>query len=317
MSEPRSPPKPSELNDAKRARVPWTTVAVILRQAVGQDTGTSSEFRTRWIREAAGASGYTIGALKRFMAVFDFVSGIPAELRPDSEGLAASFTALEMIQRIESHDRQEAMRLLGELRTTKIPISRLRAALEAAKRRRLTRGAEAHQRRPVGISAGHSTFETSAAGERNLRANATLDLVYRLLPELTGKFEAFQQPLGTAPIGVRCDAIAWLDVKWARGDGFESVHAPGPVSRSVVSDRVTRAIVASRFFRRFYLVFTPESSGEHVHRAASALDQLEAKSVGVVWLGAELPIVRKRSGPPVPDWSDRLAAVCPGGKWKG
>jgi hypothetical protein len=301
------------LSDARKRRVTWTDVARVLKQTIG-GAQTDQGLRARLLRKAASASGYTTGALRRFLNTFDYLESIPEDIRPDEKLANESFTAIEMIQRIASHDEQEAVRLLGEFRTSKVPVSKLRLALKDSKERSLSKG-NAHGSRPVVISESRSNPGSSSASERNWRVNAGLRLLNQLLPQLTGKYESFQQPLGNAPVGVRCDAIAWLDGKWTKGDGFELVHAPVSVSKSVVSDRVTRAIVASRFFRRFHLVFTPDSGFEQVHRAAQALDQLDVRSVGVVWLQAEKPLIRARSGPPSPDWTDKLAKVCPRGKW--
>jgi hypothetical protein len=297
-------------------RVSWIDLAIVVRRAIGKGSGLSTDQRVRWLKEAATASGYSVGALRRFLNTLEFLESVPEQSRPDDGTIRESFTGIEMIQRIASHDAEEAARLLLEFRAKKIPVSKLRSSLKDSKAKGLSKGV-GEQRPAVSFSEGGRLppGSSAAASERNWRANAALRLVHQLLPKLTGKYDSFQQPLGSAPIGVRCDAIAWVDGKWTKGDGFEIVHAPAAVAKSIVSDRVSRAIVAARVFRRFYLVFTPDSWLEHVHRAAGALDQLEARAIGVVWLQAEKPLIRKRTGPSVPDWSDRLSTVCPGGKW--
>lgn len=301
------------LVDARDRRVSWTEVASLLKRSIDANASSKTDQRSRLLKEAAASSGYTAGALRRFLNTFEYLETLPFELRPDGNVAKKSFAAIEMIRRIAGHDAEEAKRLLGDLKKKRIPVSELRKALKDSKERSLSKERAVAEPRPVFFS--DARIPGGAASERNWRVNAGLRLLSQLLPELTGKYESFQQPLGNAPIGVRCDAIAWLDAKWTKGDGFELLHGPTSVSKAVVSDRVTRAIVASRFFRRFYIVFTPDSSPERVHRAAQALEQLDARSVGVVWLRAEKPLIRPRSGPPSPDWTDKLALVCPGGGW--
>lgn len=299
------------LRAARERRVPWIDIAEIIAKTVGPESGVSSDQRALWLNQAAVASGYTPGALRRFVNVLTFLRRIPERKRPDRQIIENSFTAIEMIQRISRHDPVEADRLLGEIGTRRLTISRLRLALKGSTAE-LSGHASRARRRTL---TPEGRLVPSVAGERNWRIDAALGELYRLLPELTGKFEHFGRPLGVAPMGIRCDAVAWIDTEWSRGDGFEIVFAPSSAAKSFVSDRVTRAVVAARFFRRFFIAFTPESSEAHVGRVVQALNLLDAKSVGVVRLGVAAPLIRKRTGKSDPDWSDRLSGICPGGHW--
>lgn len=303
------------LQHAKRRHTPWTEIAKIVNGAVGPESRLGPSQRAAWLRAAARASGYTPAVLRRFGNTLIFVQGFAERSRPDEELIGRSFTAIEMIHRIARQDAEEAARLFGELGRTRMAISDLRRVLKDSRKRRLEIQSSSG-RRPVtrAVQSPLPISPPSLASERNWRTDAAIMGLLRLLPELTGKSVHVGRPIGTAPTSVRCDVIAWLS-GWTRGDGFEIVHAPAAAARSLVSDRVARSVVASRFFRRFFLTFTPDSSEEHVMRACQALDQLEVRSVGVVLLGAEKPVKRRRTGPPDPDWSHMLPIVCPDGKW--
>lgn len=307
-------PGPDALLDARKRRIRWTVMAATVRSAIGETSSLPQRERTRWLARAAELSGYTTGALRRFANVLDFLEAFEEDARPGTEEAKDSFTALEMVHRISRHDPKRAAELMGELRTGSIAISKLRAELKDSKSKRLSKDRKAVSVEPLGYAFLRVT-PPSPASERNWRADAALEGIRILLPTLSRRFEYFGRPSGNAPSGWRCDAIAWLDASWTRGDGFEIVHAPASTAKAVVSDRISRAIVASRFFRRHYIVFTPESGPDHVYRTAQSLEQLEAVSIGVVWLSAEKPLVRKPTGLPEPDRIDKLCLVCPQGKW--
>jgi hypothetical protein len=80
---------------------------------------------------------------------------------------------------------------------------------------------------------------------------------------------------------------------------------------------VSRVILASSFFRRYFLVFTGDSDPMFPPRAVHALDQLGVDSVGVVWLGGEKPKkpLRDPTKLPVPDRRPKLRLICPNGRW--
>ena len=303
------------MQDAKKRHLPWTEIAEMVARTIGPESGLAPNRRAQWLREAAKLSGYTPAVLRRFANTLAFVEGFDDRARPDSEVIQRSFTAIEMIHRIARQDSDEASRLFAGLGRSGMAISELRRVLKDSRDRRLGRslgqlkGAIA---RPAKLPL--FMLHASPASERNWRIDAAMSALQRWLPELTGRFLHFGRPGGTAPPSVRCDAIAWL-AGWTRGDGYEIVHAPVGAAKSLVSDRVARAVVGARFFRRFYLIFTPDSSEELAMRARQALDQLEARSVGIIFLGAKQPVMRKRTGPPDPDWSHLLPTVCPGGKW--
>jgi hypothetical protein len=312
VSEGKTAQVPASIEEARKKRAPWTATASALRSSIGTDLGT--EERAKLFKAAAKISGYTAGALRRFVATLDFLERFPEQARPDPDTTKDSFTAIEMIQRISRHDAAMGQKLMAELRDEKIAISKLRLILKDSKIQRLAK-ASVVQAPPAPKFASSNDERYSAAVARNWRADAAMEDIRRMLLSLSGYVEYFGRPAGTPPMGVRADAIAWLDEGWTKGDGFEVVHAPAPTAKAVVSDRVSRAVVASRFFRRHYIVFTPDSRIDHVHRTVGSLNQLDATSVGVVWLEAEKPLLRKPSGRPIPDRSKQLSLVCPLGKW--
>jgi hypothetical protein len=155
-----------------------------------------------------------------------------------------------------------------------------------------------------------------AAAERHLRKADAFGKIRQLLPQLSGHFVLFDRPLGTSPPAIRCDAIAWLDNDLTQGDGFEIAYAAHGTGPAAISDLLSRAVVASSFFRRHFLVFTPGSSSELVHRAIESLKVLQANSIGVVMLEEfGHKILRSPKGPPVPDRRKMLQIICPGGRW--
>jgi hypothetical protein len=302
------------LRDARKRRLKWTDIADLVTKNIGPEARLDGERRVIWLEEAAEESGYTAAVLRRFANTLAFARDFfepPIEERI----LEDSFTALEMIHRIARHDPEEAVRLSAELGKASMPVSKLRKALKDSSAKRLARRTTPWEETPPPPPPeGRLDPRPTTASVRNWRADVALSELHALLPRLTGKFARFERPGGTAPPSVRCDAIAWVD-GWMTGDGFEIVHAPSAAAKSLLSDRVARAVVSARFFRKFFLVFTSDSSETHVARAQLALDQLDVKSVGVVHLGALRPLVRKRSGPTAPDWSHMLSIVCPEGQW--
>lgn len=302
------------LRDAKRRRVAWTEIADLVTKGIGPEARLDGDQRAMWLEEASKESGYTAAVLRRFANTLAFARDFSQP--PLDDGiLKDSFTALEMIHRIARHDPEEGARLFGELGKSSLPISKLRKALKDSSAKRLARRSPPWEEAlPPPPPEGRFDPRPTTASVRNWRADVALSELHLLLPRLTGKFAYFGRPGGTAPPSVRCDAIAWVDT-WTKGDGYEIVHAPPAAAKSLVADRVARAVVSARFFRRYYLAFTPDSSKEHVARARLALDQLDAGSVGIVHLGETQPLVRKRSGPSAPDWSHLLSIVCPDGQW--
>lgn len=298
----------NRLQGAREARMPWLDVASHFTYAlrrIADDAG-RKEFAAR----AASVSGYSGNMLRRYSAVSSFLEGLPPELTLDRKIIERSFANLEVVMRIHSHEQKLGRDLIVRLRDEKIPVSHLRSQLKNL--------APKSTVAPTGISAGLPPKRIfSASPNRSSRLDDTFVALRRMLPELSGRSVfAFGKPEGAAPIGLRCDAVAWLDRQFTTGDGFEIVHAPRGSSKAALSDAVSRAMTASSLFRKFFLVFSWDSEPYEVQLAIEALKKFGASTVGVVHLGQE-PFLRKKAATaaPEPDRRHLLKSVCPGGRW--
>ena len=88
-----------QLLGAKKARMSWMEVGSIFR-TISQQAGPD---RARYEREAAAASEYSIGVLKRFVVALNFVESpwLKQSEMPKRPVLEASFTAIELIERYQ------------------------------------------------------------------------------------------------------------------------------------------------------------------------------------------------------------------------
>jgi hypothetical protein len=297
------------LAGAKSRHVPWTDVARSVRDGMQEIRLTQgAQAVGRFQKEAAAGSGYSVGALKRFLARLEFLDKLPDGHRPPPEIANSAFTAIEIIERICRHDVQKGRELLLRLNKGKtIVVSELRKILN-----NLTKSTPPMTSGPV-LMAHHYSY---AAAERHSRKADAFEKLRQLLPELSGKIELFSKPIGTSPPAIRCDAIAWLDNELTQGDGFEIAYAAHGTGIAAISDLLSRAVVASSLFRRHYLVFTEGSSSTLAARVIESLKVLQANSIGVVMLEESgHQILRKPKGPPVPDRRKMLRTICPGGRW--
>jgi hypothetical protein len=320
------------------AHLAWTELATVFAneasaaEAKGGDAG-----RIRYQKEISKFTGYTVGMLRGMAATKAWLDKLPLEDRPTEQLVSKSFTALDLIRRLDGIDPRQTGELLRKLGKGRLPVSAIRAELRAAAASREGAGvvadapmadvdqdgeSDASEPRPeteasdrmIAVSAAMD-WTPSTLQTRQWRQEEALYAIQRELGRLSGEVAKFRKPEGVSPIGVRCAAIAFLDNAMTEGDGFEIVNAAHGLSRATLSDHVSRAIVASRFFRRFFLVFTPDSSPELVNKAVESLVSLEIPAVGVAWFGLQNPILLNAEGTPEPDRRHRLEDICRHGHW--
>lgn len=302
-----------QLKDARK-NLSWITTARIFR--TGQESDPRQ--RTDFERKAAAVSGYSLGILKRFVTVLNFLESREASVipvRPDV--IDASFTKLELIERLHRDHGKKAIEWLGKLGERGVRVAAIKKDLDEVREARAKAmiGFSPVHPRPAEPRIAHRSFAASARG---FRGDKMMDQVSEMLPKLSGQTELFHTPSGKNSGPVRCDAIAWLDQDYERADGFEFVFAPQTTTNSQFADQMARVVLASTVFRRHWMVFSDDSSAEFAYRALSALELLKTKSIGVVFLGAEknkriLKMPSKEA--PQPDRRDLLPKLCPGGRW--
>lgn len=309
VNESQQPASPlSKLSGARKGRMPWSDVAALY--AEGMQRITDDAGRRKFAALAAEASGFSANLLRRYAAARVFVDALPREQHLPQKMLDASFAALELIIRISKHDAELGRQLLGRMPNERLTVSFLRGQLKNLAPKSTAARSDTPSR-PV-------AFATAVyAPVRENRMDAAFHELRRLLKDLSGRsVVAFGKPEGAAPIGIRCDAVAWLDRAFTTGDGFEIVHAPRGSSKAALSDAVSRAMTASSLFRRFYLAFTWDSEPLHVSLAIESLKKFEASTVGVVHFGQDPAIRRKPgTGAPEPDRRKMLSTICPRGRW--
>lgn len=307
------------LRGAKKDRRSWMDVAATFR-AIGKDGGTD---RHRLERAAAIASGYTTGILKRFVVALNFLeSGIVAhESRPKQHVLDSSFTAIELIERISRQSPGRAMELMAEIGERRLRVEFLRRELSEL------RGSLEPALMPISPISGRDQSvrvgtvsqppRAYAASARRVREETTFTRVEELLPKVSGRIELFHRPLGVPVAPLRCDAIAWIDDRYQEADGFEFIYAPTSMTEVLFSDQLDRAIVASSFFRRHYVVFTDDSDPKFAARAESIIHMLGIRSMGVIALDDKKPVrlAAQAKAAPEPDRRHLLKTLCPKGRW--
>ena len=317
-----------KLRNAKRNKQAWLDIALTFREIGRTQGGLNLE------REAAEASGYTVGVLRRFVVVMEFLESdaFDKSMLPPKRVLETSFTAVEQIQRIARLDPERAKELIADLSERSLRIDALRdeyAQLQKSSSARLEASAfstsnsdEIDGGAPIALSTQSFNIKSGprsvAALQRRSRAEKAFRLIGAMLPDISGNVERFDRPTGIPSAPLRCDAIAWLDVSFKTGDGFEIVYAPAAMTEVAFSDQVSRAIVAAMFFRRHFIVFTDDSDRKFISKAERMIADLDLRSVGLLALGDMQRPVRVRppdNARPEPDRRHLLFKLCPKGRW--
>lgn len=323
-----------KFSDARGKDIPWTEIADHFAKGLKAAAEQGEAARTRYQKNAARHTGYSIGMLRNMAATRDWLrAGLRDRFRHvelSDDIVAKSFTALDLIRRLDVHVAGKAEDYLSRLGTaTGVRVSTLRTELkEIARKYEAARTMPPHEM--VETFQPHEgpqiieekrvirNVRPSLAQMRSWRTMEAMDDITKLLPLLSGNVYRFGRPDGVSPIGVRATAVAWLDDDMTEADAFEVVNAGHGLSRSTLSDHVTRAIASSRFFRRHYLAFTSDSEPDMVYRTKESLEMLKVPAVGVIWFGykGKEAILLKPTGSPAPDCRDRLKDICKLGHWQ-
>ncbi|WLA83222.1 hypothetical protein [Bradyrhizobium elkanii] len=315
--------------NARGKGVSWIEVAANFAAGLEAASKDGEASRTRYQKDAARHTGYTIGMLRNMAATYEWIRrSRPHRAIPEAV-VAKSLTALDLIRRLDAHDPGLADRYLSRLDTaTGVRVSALRAELRDIARKTETPGGDGPQEEfkeivePGFVSAPATLvirrIKPSLAQMRSWRSMEAMDDITKLLPIISGEVFVFGRPDGVSPIGVRASAIAWLDADMTTGDAFEVVNAGHGLNRATLSDHVSRAIASSRFFRQHFLAFTSDSEPELVFKATESVTALKVPALGVLWFGykGKEAILLKPAGPPAPDCRDRLKEVCKRGHWQ-
>ena len=306
-----------QLSGAKKARMSWMEVGAIFKK-ISLEAGPN---RARLEQDAAAASEYSVGVLKRFVVALNFVESpyLPESEKPKKQVLESSFTAIELIERISRQNPARATELMNQLGRRGTRVEAIRDEL-ADMRGGYQGSVIPHIRTtppvlPIVQSGGNARAHSASA--RRSREEITYERVEALLPQLSGKIEAFHRPIGVPIAPLRCDAISWLDKRMEAADGFEFLYAPSSMTEVLFSDQLCRAIVASSFFRRHFIVFTEDSDPKFPERAVQILKFLRMNSLGVIALAEREPVrlMPKARGKAEPDRRALLSLLCPKGRW--
>lgn len=318
--------------NAREKGLSWTEIARHFADGLEKAAQRGEAARTRYQKDAARHTGYSIGMLRNMAATYDWVLKTQQRSPIPNDLVEKSLTALDLIRRLDVHNAGLAEKYLGRLGTTTgVRVSALRAELKAIARKweEARRGTKEEASKPAEVEE-MQPFEPAAqvvattyvkhslAQVRSWRTMETMNDIAKLLPVVSGAVHHFGRPDGVSPIGIRATAIAWLDADMTAGDAFEVVNAGHGLSRSTLSDHVSRVIASSRFFRRHYVTFTSDSEPELVYKTKESLEALKVPAVGVIWFGykGEEAILLKPAGTPTPDWRERLHEICKLGHWQ-
>ncbi|MBX9645540.1 MAG: hypothetical protein K2X57_00620 [Xanthobacteraceae bacterium] len=319
--------------DAIKKDLPWIEVAHRFGEGLTQAAQGGEAARTRYQKDAARFTGYSIGMLRNLAATLQWMRTSKSHLHLPEEVVLKSFTALDLIRRLDVYHPGKADYFLSRLGTaTGVRVSALRAELRSIARDRdrarrptddvakpvVAEEIELVEAEPRQMLLAARPVRPSLAQMRSWRSMSAMDDIAKLLPILSGEVHHFGRPEGVAPIGIRATAIAWLDADMTEGDAFEIVNAGHGLSRSTLSDHVSRAIASSRFFRRHFLAFTSDSEPDMVYRTKESLEMLKIPAVGVVWFGhtGKDAILLMPKDSPTPDCRHRLKEICKLGHWQ-
>jgi hypothetical protein len=319
--------------DAIKKGLPWTEVAGRFEEGLIKAAEDGEAARTQYQKDAARHTGYSIGMLRNLAATLSWMRTSKSHVHLADDVVLGSFTALDLIRRLDVYNPGKADHFLTRLGTkTGVRVSALRAelrsiALDREAARRPSDGAgkvvademEISEAEPKQMLLAASQMRPSLAQMRSWRSMGAMEDIARLLPKLSGdEVHHFGRPEGVSPLGIRATAIAWLDADLTQGDAFEIVNAGHGLGRSTLSDHVSRAIASSRFFRRHFLAFTSDSEPDMVYKAKESIEMLKVPAVGVVWFGhtGEDAIILMAKDSPTPDCRDRLKEICKLGHWQ-
>ena len=293
---------------------PWVEIASLYRKKFDEgaflDPNALQEFAMRWV--------LSVGMPKRYAVALAFIESLPERSRPKPNVVDSSFTAIELIELINRRDPRKARELVSKLGQPGTRVSAIRRELK-----NVLGATPLERRRPPGPTASSlanavpiPASRSYAASARRVREETTYEKIERLLPKLSGPIVLFHRPIGVATAPMRTDAIAWLDDHYGEADGFEFLYASASMTETLFSDMLNRVVVAATFFRRYFLVFTPDSDHILEQRAVQLLGLLRANTVGVVAFGAKDPqLLKPKDEAPVPDRRELLKTLCPKGRW--
>jgi hypothetical protein len=320
-------------NSRKKKDRAWTEIAAQFVDGLETAAQAGEAARTRYQKEAARHTGYSIGMLRNMAATLEWVRQAKRQREIPDDVVSKSFTALDLIRRLDAHHAGAADQYIFRLTTkTGVRVSALRAELRAIARGTDADRSATSEEKSQPLQKDETPQITAAAPQsmmprhikpslaqmRSWRTMEAMDDIAKLLPILSGEVHDFGRPEGVPPIGIRATAIAWLDADMTTGDAFEVVNAGHGLSRSTMSDHVSRAIASSRYFRRHFLAFTSDSEPNLVYRTKETLEMLKVPAIGVIWFGhrGKKAILLTPTGAPTPDWRDRFKDICKLGHWQ-
>jgi hypothetical protein len=250
---------PTTLQNAKTAGLPWSEVAMAVR-AVVETSGEKPTMRSPTLGRLATWTQYSAAILRRQLAVLSFAEQCAAELRlAPREIFDVGFTALELTANVYRQDSRKGLAALEAVLAGETNVEKLRA--EVTMRARDRRSAGATGRDVVTLDRHERRSEVEQALQRGG------------FPDLQRRRPDWKKadPARNAMHGPVCRFDWWRRPADHRGiEGFALLHLPLGTPAREADDRIARAIVASSYFVRFWIVLT--ENGPWENRVVEALN---------------------------------------------
>lgn len=287
----------------------WITVAKTAEEIRRSGKWTSDYASpTEWLEAVAEASGYTINTIRRFIASFRFLENQDKRTRElvfdPVAGGGVAMASVELIKRMHDIAPTQANKVLQMHIKKEVKVTEIRDLYDG-----LVRSAQPDLiiTNPPYFAGGQTP--SLSAGKLGLRrANqdkkTLTDIVRRQISVLsdTDAVKVFSDRYEFDFVSPDVVAVGQEDFSVSFVDGFEMKKLSGKIPAGMFKKAIAEIVFSATFFRRYWVML--EGAEKDAKSLTSALDQLEASSVGIALIDLELMAIqvhRKPSALPQPD----------------
>lgn len=303
----------ADLTGAKEARRPWTQVAELLDRGLQRERQQGVNPHTgRFLPFAVKATGYSATLIYRYLAVWKFASAhlVPTDASWDAL-CDVPFASIELIKRVWDLDRRFARAALHDVLAGKISVRRLQAEVRSIEAKRQAQN-----------------LRSTAYTARQEAEAKIIDAIEGQYLETFSNIKEAQFVERTASILLHARAdLAIVIEEHGRieaVDGIElktRVHIP---MRARIWEMIARWLYSSTFYRRFWIVITPQTYEELlISEIQEALAEGSLNNIGVAKATVAkngrvtMRVIRSPGGPPSPDRRPALIDALRKTMWKG
>jgi hypothetical protein len=275
----------------RRVRAPWHSIASQMDEAIAAAAGSGEAKREQAFRVAKEATGLNRVLLGRYLTTLRRVKAAAATLGLDLDGLlAVGFNGLEMAVRIYDRSPERGRAALLGLKSGRMTLEEVRRMLAEA---------------PQGKVGDDVAVRSRALRQRASEIQAVETAIEKSVGTLFSK-----DSIARRRRGLLYFHRVGMEVVRTDGSmicGVDIVAADPGSNRDKLDAVLAPVILLSTFFPKFYVAFSPASDPSAVAEAVKALDLIDAPWIGImkVTARAEVEVVRKPVGVPVPDRTSR------------